>query len=211
MTQATGTAAKVAAAANTGSAPASEAASMPDSLDEMSQETELALVSAARAGDHSAFTLLLKQHDRKVMRVILRFTANRYDREDLYQNIFTACYKALPRFSGNCRFYTWLYRIAMNQCISFMRRHRYFEPEQDIAVNDISRERCAKLKAINEAQSRLEGPQQISFHLFYIEGWSLEEIANVVECKVGSVKSHLHRARKKIRADHEVQKWNIEI
>ena len=67
------------------------------------------------------------------------------------------------------------------------------------------------LAAISNAQKQLNGPQRVSFHLLYIEQWSLQEIATVLECNIGTVKSHLHRAREKVRMDKEVRKWKIEI
>ena len=89
---------------------------------ELTPEKEL--VERAATGDHQAFTALLEQHDRQVMNVILRFTADQFDRDELYQEIFTACYVALPGFSGKSSFYTWLYRIALNHCVSYKRGHR---------------------------------------------------------------------------------------
>jgi RNA polymerase sigma factor (sigma-70 family) len=99
----------------------------------------------------------------------------------------------------------------LNQCISFMRRQRHFEEEEDVAVDDAGWENNARLQAIYRAQQSLLGPQRISFHLFYVEQWSLEEIADVLDCGLGTVKSHLHRAREKVRGHQEVQKWNIRI
>ncbi|MEK7258446.1 MAG: RNA polymerase sigma factor [Pseudomonadota bacterium] len=177
----------------------------------LSVESEATLVALARAGDHRAFTRLLETHDRRVMGVILRFTGNRFDRDDLYQDIFTACYLALPRFNGSCAFYTWLHRIALNQCLSFVRSRKTFEPEEDIAVEGDNWERTAQLQAVTNAQKKLLGPQQIAFHLFYVEQWSIDDIAALLECSVSTAKTHIHRAREKIRADEEVRKWNIEI
>lgn len=189
-------------------------ASMPLTVDGEEQtlsESEAALVALAKAGDHRAFTRLLETHDRRVMGVIVRFTGNRFDRDDLYQDIFTACYLALPRFKGTSAFYTWLHRIALNQCISFIRSRKTFEPEEDVAAEDNNWERKAQLQAITNAQKQLLGPQQIGFHLYYVEQWLIEDIAELLECSVSAAKTHIHRAREKIRADEEVRKWNIEI
>ncbi len=172
-------------------------------------ENEQALIERARQGDHSAFTTLLEVYDRQVMKLILRFTGDRYDREDLYQEIFTACYIALPKFSGKSSFYTWLYRISINHCVSYMRKKRPIEEEQEVPITGPNWEQRAQLKAVSKALENLKGPQHISFHLFYVEQWPLEEIAQILECNVGSVKSHLDRARKKIRLDKEVAQWQI--
>jgi RNA polymerase sigma-70 factor (ECF subfamily) len=169
------------------------------------------LVERAALGDHAAFETLLEQHDQRVMNLILRFTADQFDRDELYQDIFTACYVALPRFSGKSSFYTWLYRIALNRCISFARRHQPVLEVEEIPVPDADWAQRQQLKAISRALQKLKGPQQIAFHLFYIEQWSKEEISGVLEITVGTVKSHLHRAREKIRLDKEVAQWPIKI
>lgn len=170
---------------------------------------EADLVARAQNGSHPAFTQLLERHDRRVMNVILRFTNNQYDSDDLYQEIFIACYKALPKFSGNSSFYTWLYRIALNCCIGFMRKHKPVQELPELPAEAINWERQHKLGAINQAMASLEGPQRISFHLFYIEQWSNSDIANVLDCSEGTVKSHLNRARQKIRQHREVAQWLI--
>src|SRR5690606_17789669 len=100
----------------------------------LAPDAERRLLASARSGDHHAFARLLEIHDHKVMGVIVRFTGNRCDREDLYQEVFTACYQALPRFDGRSAFYTWLHRIALNQCLKFARDYKRYEPHQDVAV-----------------------------------------------------------------------------
>lgn len=173
-------------------------------------ENERVLIELAAQGNHGAFTSLVKFHDRRIMNVILRFTLDQYDRDDLYQEIFTACYAALPSFSGKSSFHTWLYRIAMNHCISFMRKQLVVEELDDIPDSDPNRENQERLKAVAQAMSDLDGPQRVSFHLFYIEQWTLQEVADVLECSTGTIKSHLDRARKKIRQDKEVAQWLIQ-
>lgn len=174
-------------------------------------DTERQLVASASRGDHHAFTRLLEIYDRRVMGVIMRFTGNRCDREDLYQDVFTACYQALPRFDGRCAFYTWLHRIALNQCLKFVRDHKRYEPQQEVAVDGPDRDCEAQLLAVINAQKKLSGPQRIAFHLFYVEQWHVEEIAELLDCNINTVKTHLHRAREKVRADEGVSKWNIAI
>jgi len=174
-------------------------------------KNEQSLIEGAKQGDHRAFTTLLECYDRQVMKLILRFTGDRYDRDDLYQEIFTACYVALPKFSGKSTFYTWLYRISLNHCISYMRKKRPLEEEQEVPISGPNWEQREQLKAVLKALDNLKGPQRISFHLFYIEQWTVKEITQILECNAGSVKSHLDRARKKIRRDTEVAQWLISI
>ncbi len=174
------------------------------------RENEQVLIELAAQGDHQAFATLVKSHDRSIMNVILRFTLDQYDRDDLYQEIFIACYTALPSFSGKSSFHTWLYRIAINHCITFMRKQVVLEEVKDIPVSGPDQENRERLKAVAQAMSNLDGPQRVSFHLFYIEQWTLNEVADVLECSTGSVKSHLDRARKKIRQDKEIAQWLID-
>ncbi|PCH62142.1 MAG: hypothetical protein COC19_03245 [SAR86 cluster bacterium] len=173
------------------------------------EQQERLLIKQASQGDHRAFTQLLQNYDRRIINVILRFTGNRYDRDDLFQEIFTACYLALPKFSGKSSFYTWLYRIALNHCISYTRSQRPMEAIEDISQQAQSLQRQLQLNTISNAVETLKSPQRISFHLYYIEQWTTAEIAQLLECRVGSVKSHLDRARKKIRLNKEVAKWQI--
>ncbi len=190
--------------------PISIASEMADSKENgVAPINEAQLVVRAQKGDHQAFTTLLQLYDSRVMNLILRFTANQYDRDDLYQNIFTACFVALPRYNGNASFYTWLYRIGLNQCIDFMRKHKPLETLQDKALHHCGFEQQQQLNAVHQAMKKLNGPQRISFHLFYIEQWNTEEIAQVLECGLGTVKSHLDRARKKVRQHQEVALWLI--
>lgn len=166
------------------------------------------LVKLAQQQDHQAFAALLQHYDRQIMNVILRFTGNQFDRDDLYQDIFTACYASLPKFSGRSKFFTWLYRIALNYCVDYKKKN--VPTLVDVDTVDSTRtdwEQRGKISAISYAMNGLEGPQQISFHLFYIEQWSIDEIVQVLDCSPGTVKSNLDRARKKIRLNKEVIKW----
>lgn len=170
--------------------------------------SEDALIRKAQAGDHDAFCALLKTYDRQIMSVVYRFTANRYDREDLYQEVFLHCFRALPSFRFKAAFSTWLYRLALNRCIRYMHRHRQpSEPVAEQAVQPANWEQREKLRAVKRALRCLSKAQHIAFHLHYIEHWSEQEIAAVLNCRPGTVKSHLNRARQKVRQHTEVLKW----
>lgn len=166
------------------------------------------LIQAAQAGDQAAFLQLLKQHDRQLMAVVYRFAGSYADREDLYQDIFLHVFQSLKKFAFQADFKTWLYRVALNRCCSFHRRRPKtitMEPLTTAKLPDF--EKRAKLKAIQSALRRLRGPQRISFHLFYIEDWAIEKIAEVLNCRPGTVKAHLQRARNKIKSAREVRTW----
>lgn len=165
------------------------------------------LIKAAQAGDANAFTALLKQYDRQVMSVVYRFSGSMADREDLYQDIFLHVFQSLKKYDFRAKFSTWLYRVALNRCYSYLRSKKPLEPFEDSREAAPDFERRAKLQAVHQALNGLRGPQRISFHLFYVESWSVEEIAQVLECKSGTVKAHLQRARTKIKSAREVRTW----
>ena len=171
----------------------------------MTKEREL--IERAQKGDHDAFLALLAQHDRQIMSVVFRFSGDLFDREDLYQEIFLHCFRSIKRYRFEALFRTWLYRLALNRCLRFMRKQRPMTELEEIPVSPPNGENRAMIRSIRQALSRLRGPQQISFHLYYIEDWSVERIAEVLGCSEGAVKSHLNRARVKIRADREVYQW----
>lgn len=174
-------------------------------------EPETALIAKARDGHHDAFLDLLSRYDRQIMSVVYRFTADQFDREDLYQEIFLHAFRSLRGYRGQAAFSTWLTRLALNRCITYMKKNKPTQTQEnahqepsDIPPNLEIRER---LSAIHRALTKLRGPQHISFHLYYIEDWSLPNIAQLLGCGEGAVKSHLNRARKKIRGDREVLQW----
>jgi len=168
---------------------------------------ESELLMKARKGNHNAFLALLKQYDRQVMSVICRFTGDLYDREDLYQDIFMHCFASLKKFRFEASFQTWLYRLAFNRCLDYIKKKKPVLEEIDRATVGIDWERREKLQAVQRAMSRLKGPQRICFHLLYVEEWTGPEIAQMMGCSEGAVKSHLDRARRKVRQDREVLLW----
>lgn len=153
---------------------------------------------------------LITAHDRQIMAVIYRFSGDLYDREDLYQEIFLRCYKAIRSFRYQSKFSTWLYRVALNCCIDYMKRNPVLEPlESELSGNSaLNEDERAKLRAIQVALTKLSRKQRICFHMFYVEEWSTEEIANMLNLSEGSVKSHLNRSRQKIRSHQRVWIWN---
>ena len=171
------------------------------------QEPERELIERAQAGDRSAFLDLVARHDRQIMSVVYRFSCDLFDREDLYQEVFLACFRSIKNFKSRSSFQTWLYRLALNRCITYTKdRQPTAEPREE-AGEMIDWERWEKLKAVYRALEKLDGPQKLSFHLHYNEDWTVPQIAELLECRPGTVKSHLNRARVKIRGDREVLEW----
>lgn len=171
--------------------------------------TEFEQIQAAKAGNPDAFLALLKAHDRKVMSVIYRFSGDLYDREDLYQEIFLHAFESIKRFRGDACIGTWLYRVAFNRCLSFMKERPVVAEVIDAPFDPESMERRAIMRSVQAAMKRLKGSQRIAFHLYYVEEWRLSEIAAILECREGTVKSHLNRARDKVKKDREVVQWQM--
>jgi RNA polymerase sigma-70 factor (ECF subfamily) len=170
-------------------------------------DDERELIERAQEGDSEAFLALLARYDRQIMSVVYRFAGNLYDREDLYQEIFLHCFRSIKSFRFRSSFLTWLYRLALNRCRSHIKKRPPLAEPRDTPAPEMDWERREKLEAVRRAALKLRGPQHICFHLYYVEDWNTARIAELLECSEGTVKSHLNRARLKIRAEREVLVW----
>ena len=165
------------------------------------------LIRRAQAGDHRAFIELLRGCDRQIMSIVYRFSGNRYDREDLYQEIFLHCFRSIASFNFKANFKTWLTRLALNRCIDYMQKAPPVVELQESPGNEVDWEQGAKLAAVHAAMSQLGGAQKICFHMYYIEEWTLKEITELLECSEGTVKTHLSRARERVKSHTRVMQW----
>ncbi len=168
---------------------------------------ELALIQRSQDGDSEAFLELISRYDRQIMSVVYRLTYDQFDREDLYQEIFLGCFRSIKSFKSRSLFVTWLYRVALNRSISYLKKNKRKVDYQEAAVREPDMARQAKLEAIQRAFSRLHGHEKLCFHLHYVEEWGIERIAETLDCAEGTVKSYLHRARSRIKVDPEVLVW----
>lgn len=169
------------------------------------------LVRRAQAGQRRAFDLLVLRHQQKVVQLVARFVGEG-DAPDVAQEAFIKAYRALPKFKGDSAFYTWLYRIAINTAknhlVSRSRRPSY----QDIDVqdaelfghteqmSDIDTPEAALLtseikQAVAEAIRTLPPDLRQAITLRELEGLSYEEIAEAMDCPIGTVRSRIFRAR----------------
>ena len=179
-------------------------------------DDELQVVTAARAGDVSAFETLVNRYERKIFRLGMNITGSREDAEDVMQEAFLKAYEHLPEFEGNSRFYTWLVRIAVNQALMKLRKRRpnqvsldeeietgedsFFRDVEDWGPSPAERYEQTQLHDIlNAAISELDPSFRIVFQLRDIEEMSTEETADVLHLSVPAVKSRLLRARLKLR------------
>ncbi|MFT0534175.1 RNA polymerase sigma factor RpoE [Castellaniella hirudinis] len=182
------------------------------------REVDLALVERVRRGDRHAFDLLVIKYQRKIMRLLSRMIRDPADIEDVAQEAFVKAYRALPQFRGESAFYTWLYRIAINtarnwQAASFRRPVTVSVTEQEDGetfdqidgLSDSSTPESVLAsrqiaQTVNQAIEALPDDLRTAIVLREIEGMSYEDIANTMQCPIGTVRSRIFRAREAIAA-----------
>ena len=180
------------------------------------REIDQELVERAQRGDKRAFGLLVEKYQRKLGRLLSRMIRDPAEVEDVVQEAFIKAYRALPNFRGDSAFYTWLYRIgintAKNYLVSMGRRPRVtaeieledaenFEDGDDLrTIATPETELMSKQVAqnVNETVSALPEELRTAITLREIEGLSYEEIATLMGCPIGTVRSRIFRARETI-------------
>ena len=179
-------------------------------------DTDGELVRRVQSGDGMAFDLLYRRHRHRIHALVTRFLATREDVEDVVQEAFIKAYRALPRFRGESAFYTWLYRIAVNTAKNFnaarMRRPAPVELDpdgtdspsieslQDGADPESLLHRDELERVIAAALAGLPEDLRVAVTLREFDGLTYGEIAAVMECPVGTVRSRIFRAREAIDA-----------
>jgi len=183
------------------------------------REVDQQLVERAQRGDKRAFELLVAKYQRKLGRLLSRMVRDPAEVEDVTQEAVIKAYRALPSFRGDSAFYTWLYRIAINTAKNYLvamgRRaptttefdHEDAENfEEAEALRDSSTpegELHGKqiAETVNRAMEALPEDLRTAITLREIEGLSYEEIANLMNCPIGTVRSRIFRAREAIAAE----------
>ncbi len=180
-----------------------------------SSETDHILVEKVKRGDKKAFDALVLKYQARILNLVSRFVRNQSDAYDVTQEAFLKAYRALPKFRGDSAFYTWLYRISINTAKNYLavQARRPAEMEQDfmemeqIEANTALREQATPEHLLLTAEiqqtvlSTVEGlPEdlQIAITLREVEGLSYEEIATVMACPIGTVRSRIFRAREAV-------------
>ena len=174
------------------------------------------LVERAQRGDKRAFELLVEKYQRKLGRLLARFIRDPAEVEDVTQEAFIKAYRALPAFRGDSAFYTWLYRIGINTAKNYlMALGRRAPTSTEVEAEDAEGfEDGEQLRDINTPESMLlskeiattvnatiEGlPEELrtAIQLREIEGMSYEDIARIMDCPIGTVRSRIFRAREAI-------------
>ena len=196
------------------------------------REVDQQLVERAQSGDKHAFELLVAKYQRRLGRLISRFVRDAAEAEDVTQDAFIKAYRALPSFRGDSAFYTWLYRIGINTAKNYLlsqgRRaptstaydsdeaedfedasllHEVATPENELMSKQV-------VDVVNSSLQELPDDLRIALTLREIEGLSYEEIAAVMNCPVGTVRSRIFRAREAVAVNlrplldtNEKQRW----
>ena len=179
--------------------------------DHPDSQTDLQLVRKVRNGDRAAFDLLVVKYQSRVASIISRYVYDPQEVMDLAQETFVKAYRAIDRFRGDSAFYTWLYRIAVNTAKNFLEsRGRRPQPSADVAEAEnfadgrrlrdpASPERLLQREQLQEALSRAiaQLPEDLrsAFLLREYDGLSYEDIARILDCPIGTVRSRIFRAR----------------
>lgn len=173
------------------------------------------LVERVQKGDKRAFDLLVIKYQQRIMNVISRFVNDFSEVQDLAQETFIKAYRALPHFRGDSAFYTWLYRIGINTAKNHLVARSRRPPNDDVDAADAefyegesalkdqtSPERIALTNEIGEvvfnAIEQLPEDLRLAITLRELEGLSYEEIADAMDCPIGTVRSRIFRAREAI-------------
>lgn len=180
------------------------------------REIDRQLVARAQRGDKRAFELLVEKYQRKLARLLSRFIRDPAEVEDVTQEAFIKAYRALPAFRGDSAFYTWLYRIGINTAKNYlMAMGRRAPTSTEVEADDAEGfEEGEQLRDINTPESVLlsneiaatvnatieQLPEELrtAIQLREIEGMSYEDIAHVMQCPIGTVRSRIFRAREAI-------------
>jgi len=180
------------------------------------REIDQQLVERAQRGDKRAFEMLVAKYQRKLGRLLSRFIRDHAEVEDVAQEAFIKAYRALPSFRGDSAFYTWLYRIGINTAKNYLvamgRRaptttgfdseeaENFEDGDQLRDVNTPEAELMSKQIAstVNETMQALPEELRTAITLREIEGLSYEDIATIMNCPIGTVRSRIFRARETI-------------
>ncbi len=178
-------------------------------------ETDQQLVERVQAGDKRAFDLLVLKYQPKILGLVSRYVHDSHEVQDVTQEAFIKAYRALPRFRGDSAFYTWLYRIAINTAKNHLVSRGRRPPGSDIEVADAEHyENGGALRdmenpenmlfsrelgeVVHRAISDLPDDLRSAVTLREFDGLSYEEIAEIMDCPVGTVRSRIFRAREAI-------------
>jgi RNA polymerase sigma-70 factor (ECF subfamily) len=192
------------------------------------ESAEKELIIKAQNGDHISFEQLIYNYDRAVLSIAMKYASDNDDAKDIYQEVFIRVFRGIKKFEFRSEFSTWLFRITTNVCITYKTRKKEqlmvslqneFEDEQtgydsvDLASEERSPEEITSGNDIHgligNAVDSLSAKQRMTFVLKHYEGYKIREIAEMLNCKEGTVKKYLFDAvnnlRKKLKPLNAMQ------
>jgi RNA polymerase sigma-70 factor (ECF subfamily) len=183
-------------------------------------DADIDVVRRVQAGDVAAFDRLILKYRERVYGIVYHLTSNREDAADLTQDSFIKAFQSIHRFGGQSSFFTWLYRIAVNSTLSHLRKARlrtFFSLERIDSDEPVAKEIIDALtdktgadrssyvrelqEKLNDALQKLSIKHRTVVTLFEIDGLSHQEIAEVMGCSVGTVRSRLHYAKQLLQSE----------
>ncbi|MCS1412097.1 MAG: ECF RNA polymerase sigma-E factor [Verrucomicrobia subdivision 3 bacterium] len=190
-----------------------------DVFSEYAECPEKDLISESCEGNLAAFDELVRRHQSRVYATVYHMTSNREDADDLTQETFLKAHKALKSFKGDSTFYTWVYRIAINKTINFLKQRRRKSAQLSLNEIELSGEgrghilefisehtprrdiRLSELQEkLNEAMQKLSYVHRLVVTLHDIQGMPHDEIGKIMDCNTGTVRSRLFYARQQLQA-----------
>ena len=181
-------------------------------------QAEQRLVKGARTGDLEAYDSLVRRYQERIYATIYHMTANHEDATDLAQETFIKAYQALKSFKGDSSFFTWVYRIAVNKTINFLKQRKNktymslndvdFNAEHDADLVALISEKTPRREVnlielqekLNAAMQKLSEIHRLVVTLHDVQGLSHEEIGKIMNCNTGTVRSRLFYARQQLQA-----------
>jgi RNA polymerase sigma-70 factor, ECF subfamily len=177
---------------------------------------DMGLVLRVQKGDKTAFDLLVRKYQHKVIKLVSRYMRDTADAEDVAQEAFIKAYRALPQFRGDSAFYTWLYRIAINTAKNAIASRSRSPIDFDLDMQNVEESSSMQSRladpetpesllqteeirtTVNQAIEALPEELRTAIVLRELEGLSYEDIAQAMDCPVGTVRSRIFRAREAI-------------
>jgi len=172
----------------------------------MNSDKDIELVNLCQSGDITAFDSLVRRHQDRIYRLVYKMLGGAYESDDVAQDVFLKAYKSIKDFRCQSSFSTWLTQITVNQCINHLKnrdrfkflsfglssKRRSVEPQMMVERNE-------KRERVYQAVNSLPIKQKTVIILHYFENYNCEEMAKVLKCSVGTVKSRLYYARMELK------------
>ena len=182
------------------------------------QLDERKLVKRAQGGDLAAYDELVRRYQERIYATVYHMTSNHEDANDLAQDAFIKAYRAINSFKGDSSFFTWVYRIAVNKTINFLKQRKKrtlmslndldFNAEHDPDLVALISEKTPRRdlslaelqEQLNEAMQKLSDTHRLVVTLHDVQGLSHDEISKIMDCNTGTVRSRLFYARQQLQA-----------